>query len=81
MCICAGGAPESTGEQHHIFKWLPEQGATELRILAELSGAPIMFFGDAIRPAVEKRLQRIFGQLIAEAETLARGEESRPGGA
>jgi uncharacterized protein YndB with AHSA1/START domain len=63
-----------TGEQEYIFKWLPEQNATELRTLQEFSGGPIMFFGDSIRPALEKGIRHLFAQVAAEAEALAKSQ-------
>ncbi len=63
-----------TGEQHYIFRWMPEQQATELRTLQEFSGAPIMFFGDKIKSSLEKGIAHLFARVIEEAENLARSE-------
>jgi uncharacterized damage-inducible protein DinB len=60
-----------TGEQHYIFRWMPEQQATELRTLQEFSGAPIMFFGDKIKSSLEKGIAHLFARVIEEAEALA----------
>jgi uncharacterized damage-inducible protein DinB len=69
-----------TGEQHYIFRWLPEQQATELRTLQEFSGAPIMFFGDKIKTSLEKGIAHLFSRVIEEAEALAStaGSEAIP---
>jgi uncharacterized damage-inducible protein DinB len=60
-----------TGDQHYIFRWIPEQQATELRTLQEFSGAPLIFFGDRIKPALEKGIAHLFARVIQEAEALA----------
>jgi uncharacterized damage-inducible protein DinB len=69
-----------TGEQHYIFRWMPEQQVTELRTLQELSGAPIMFFGDKIKSSLEKGIAHLFARVIQEAEALASatGSEAIP---
>jgi uncharacterized damage-inducible protein DinB len=65
-----------TGEQHYIFRWMPEQQATELRTLQDFSGAPIMFFGDKIKSSLEKGIAHLFARVIEEAENLARSEQA-----
>jgi uncharacterized damage-inducible protein DinB len=67
-----------TGEQHYIFRWMPEQQSTELRTLQEFSGAPIMFFGDRIKSSLEKGIAHLFARVIEEAENLARSEAPAP---
>jgi uncharacterized damage-inducible protein DinB len=67
-----------TGEQHYIFRWIPEQQSTELRTLQEFSGAPIMFFGDKIKSSLEKGIAHLFARVIEEAESLARKETPAP---
>jgi hypothetical protein len=64
-----------TGEQHYIFRWMPEELTTELRTLQEFSGAPIKLLGGKVRPAIEKGIQYMFARLIAEAEAGAQGVE------
>ena len=60
-----------TGDQHYIFRWMPEQQSTELRTLQEFTGAPLLFFGDRIKPALEKGIAHLFARVIQEAEALA----------
>ncbi len=60
-----------TGDQHYIFRWMSEQQSTELRTLQEFSGAPLLFFGDRIKPALEKGIAHLFASVIQEAEALA----------
>jgi hypothetical protein len=63
-----------TGDQHYIFKWMPDQQSTELRTLQEFSGGPIMFLGNAIKPGIEAGIKHLFTRIIEEAEGLARAE-------
>jgi hypothetical protein len=65
-----------TGAQHYIFKWMPDQQATELRTLQEFSGVPLKLMGKTIRPALEAGIKNLFARVIEEAETLARSSSS-----
>jgi hypothetical protein len=60
-----------TGDQHFIFKWMPNEQTTELRTLQEFSGAPIMFLGSSIKPSIEAGIKHLFARVIEEAEMLA----------
>lgn len=66
------------GEQHYIFRWMPDEQTTELRTLQEFSGAALLFFGDRIKPALEKGIAHLFARVIEEAELLASGEAAPP---
>jgi hypothetical protein len=67
-----------TGEQFYIFRWMPEQQATELRTLQEFDGGPIMFLGSSIKPALEAGIKHLFARVIEEAEACARAEVPAP---
>ncbi len=69
-----------TGEQHYIFKWMPETKSTEVRTLQEFSGGPILFLGSSLKPGIEAGIQHMFGRVIEEAEALAREEAAAPPG-
>lgn len=60
-----------TGEQHFIFRWMPEEQTTELRTLQEFSGKPLMLIGGKVKPAIEKGIQHLFARVIGEAEAGA----------
>ena len=57
-----------TAEQHYELHWDEAPAATELRTIQEFSGAPIMFFGSAIKPQLEQGIAQLFAGLVAEAE-------------
>jgi hypothetical protein len=67
-----------TGEQHYIFRWMPDSQVTELRTLQEFSGLPITFFGDKLKPALEKGIAHLFARVIKEAEGRAQAELPPP---
>lgn len=67
-----------TGEQYFIFKWMPVEQTTELRTLQEFSGAPVMLFGNKIKPAIEGGIQNLFARVTEEAEAFARGQAPSP---
>jgi hypothetical protein len=67
-----------TGVQHFIFKWMPDQQATELRTLQQLSGGPISLLGKSLKAPIEAGIRFMFSRIIEEAEAIARTAASAP---
>ena len=66
-----------TGEQFFIFKSLPD-GTTDMRILQEYSGAPVLIFGKKIRQPILDGIAHMFRMITEEAEALAASEADPP---
>ncbi len=60
------------GEQHFIFKWIPDSQSTELRTLQSFSGGAIAFLGNSVKGSIEASIKHLFARIIEDAETLAR---------
>ncbi len=54
------------------FRFTAQGSGTEMQTVQEFSGAPLLFFGDGARSALEKSVAQIFGRVCAEAESRAR---------
>lgn len=74
----SGHGPGVTGEQHYIFRWMPEEQTTELRTLQEFAGASIKLLGKSAKPAIEAGIKHLFARVIEEAEALARNPAPTP---